>query len=112
MEGQMARIPGESLRLGKLPKPPMEPKAKEPFIRKCLTLPTDLWEAARFRAMEEDLEPQQLVALAILAFLKTKPTPPQPTCEGYEPTTPTKMRCESCTKPLDHKGPHSNAGRR
>jgi hypothetical protein len=113
----MARIPGEPLRLGKMPKPPEESKAKQPFIRKALTLPTDLWEATCLRALEEDMAPQQWVALALRAFLKTEPTPPQPTCEGYEPqpTEPTdKPRCESgwtgdrCTKALDHKGPHSN----
>ena len=59
-------------------------RPKEPTLTRTprLTLPSRLWTAACLRALHEDMPPQQLVALALTAFLKVKP---EPTCEGYGP---------------------------
>jgi predicted HicB family RNase H-like nuclease len=38
-----------------------------------LRLPTELWKAAQHRAVDEDIDLQELVARAIELYLKTKP---------------------------------------
>jgi hypothetical protein len=81
----MTLIPGKTLRLGDLPKPPDETKPTPKSVRVSLTLPRGLWAQANLRALEDDMSTRQLVALAIAAYLKKEPEPPMPTCEGYGP---------------------------
>jgi hypothetical protein len=43
---------------------------KESMVKTSLKLPEELWKAARIRAIEMNLEAQELVALALDQFLK------------------------------------------
>jgi hypothetical protein len=43
-----------------------------PMTKTTLRLPTEVWKAAQHRAVDEDIDLQELVARAIKLYLKTK----------------------------------------
>jgi len=47
-----------------------EPLAREPLARVNLRLPADLWKRAQHHAIDHDLSAQELVRLALEAYLK------------------------------------------
>jgi hypothetical protein len=48
-------------------------KEKRPMMKTSLSLPANLWRAAKIRALDERAELQEVVAWALEAYLKTKP---------------------------------------
>lgn len=54
---------------------PTKPKKEKPVVKKLktsLTLPADLWTAARIRALQDGVDAQDLVVRALEAYLKSK----------------------------------------
>jgi hypothetical protein len=45
----------------------------ESMTKTTIRLPMDVWRAAQHRAVDEDIDLQELVARAIKLYLKTKP---------------------------------------
>jgi hypothetical protein len=50
-----------------------ERKEKKPMMKTSLSLPEDLWRAAKIRALDERADLQEVVARALEGYLKTKP---------------------------------------
>ena len=53
--------------------PTTEAPVADSMTKTTLRLPTNLWKAAQHRAVDEDLDLQELVARAIKLYLKTEP---------------------------------------
>lgn len=47
-------------------------RKKEPLARVSLRLPADLWKRAQHHAIDHDMNAQELVRLALEAYLKGK----------------------------------------
>jgi hypothetical protein len=48
-------------------------REKEPMMKTSLSLPENLWRAAKIRALDERAELQEVIARALELYLKTKP---------------------------------------